>query len=1024
MPRTKTETVDDALMRIIGGEDMALIKSFTTAEQAMFYEVVEQVRRRDDMGVTMGDLWRVDYVQQPPTVEQFITDPYWLGRTMHPSADSEGIFPCWRDVLINDFDLDSCVHNVVVTGSLGIGKCLGDEDSVVMFDGTIKLAKDVVSGDLLMGDDSTQRRVISTFSGEDQLYTVYPAKGEEFTATGGHTLCLKTFLSDEVTEITIHDYLALPRAKRKDFRLYRTGVEFSKKDLRIDPYFMGLWLGDGTSNRVEITTMDAEIADYTVRYSAEFGLKVAVVSAGKGAKAKAYRVSKTGTDQDTHWLRVRFNEYGLCFSARRGVVSKGKKFIPNAFLTSDRQQRLALLAGLIDTDGSLCVNGCYEITFVEKRLADDTIFLARSLGYLATSKIKIVENEAYYRIHISGAYDIPVLLVRKKSSPPKAGAMCRYGTRKADVFADPLKTKFAIIPKGVGKYYGFTLDGNHRFLLKDFTVTHNSWILAAIFLYRVTLARLLKDPQTFFGLSKGSSIYYVLLSLTRAVVADTVFSDIQAFMANSEFFTNECHFNPDKKHAAMRVPIGNNIILSAGSKGWHIIGRNTMGVGLDEGNWRLEANPDMKAYALYDEVRTRIKNRFQSLSGFLPAISILSSSAKDESSFTEAVIDDITESGDKNQKVYRFSVWEAKRHKLRLSSEWFKVAYGLKNIEPTVLSGKYTEQGVPLVGDTHEVPPTGANTLLVPWDYHDDFVRKTRTNLQSLGGISTGGSMRLFPSTLDLDIMCDMADEAGIKSPSGDYAELIPLSAEDDKEIWDSLSHRAFVTRRASRVQPIRMPGAPRFAHVDLATSGVAGIAICHLAGTRKVDGVINDEGEPFSEHRSVVEFDFILAITPGTSKPISLEKIQKFFFWLRDYCAYAFELVTYDQFQSAQMLQMMESRNFKTDNLSVDRTKLPYYTFRSAVAEHRVLAYKHHTLLRELEELHDGPDKVDHPADGSKDVADAVCGAVFNALCSKTASAGPSGPPAVSFGTEAQRPPVQPVIAEIARPKAVVFDT
>ena len=731
-----------------------------------------------------------------------------------------------------DFDLDSCVHKVVVTGSLGVGKCHAAGDFVVMFDGTLKNVEKVVEGDVLMGDDGTPRRVLTTCTGEAELFQISPANGEPFTVTGHHTLCLKKSADDVVAELSVYACEKLPRAEREELRLYRV---------------------------------------------------------------------------------------------------------------------------------------------------------------------------------------VPNLPCFKEIAP--------LGT-------EALKTVFRVVPQGVGKFYGFTLDGNHRYLLRDFTVTHNSWVMSAIFLYRITLARLLRDPQNFFGLSKGSQIYYVLLSLTRAVVSDTIFADIQNFMANSEFFRSECKFDPDKKYAALRINLGNNITLSAGSKGWHIIGRNTMGVGLDEGNWRLEANPDMKAYALYDEVRTRIKNRFQSLNGFLPAISILSSSAKDESSFTENVIGDINESGDKNQKIYRFAVWVAKRHKLRLSNKWFKVAYGLKNIEPCVLQGEYTEDGK-IAGDGfYEEPPNGSSVLMVPWDYHDDFVRRTRINLQSLGGISTGGSMRLFPNTIDLEIMVDMAEEQGIRSPNLQGSELIPLSAEDDKEMWDHLNHKAFLTRRNSRVQPIRAPGVPRFAHVDLATSVVAGLAICHLAGTKKVDGVISDEGEPFAEHRSIVEFDFILAITPGPSKPISLEKIQRFFFWLRDYCGYHFDLVTYDQFQSAQMLQMMESRNFVTKNLSVDKTKLPYYTLRGAIAEHRIVAYRHPVLIRELEELHDGTDKVDHPdtENGSKDAADSFCGAAFNALSSNSNVSGTSADvPAIVGGGSGdleKNDYFAPIRPEYKPAQPMVFDT
>ena len=69
--------------------------------------------------------------------------------------------------------------------------------------------------------------------------------------------------------------------------------------------------------------------------------------------------------------------------------------------------------------------------------------------------------------------------------------------------------------------------------------------------------------------------------------------------------------------------------------------------------------------------------------------------------------------------------------------------------------------------------------------------------------------------------------------------------------------------------------------------------------------------------------------------------------------------------------------------------------------------------------------DKVDHPDTGSKDVADAVCGATFNALMSKDASAGPSGVPAVLTGAaDHEKPHILPIYPTIKKPSAVVFDT
>lgn len=516
-----------------------------------------------------------------------------------------------------------------------------------------------------------------------------------------------------------------------------------------------------------------------------------------------------------------------------------------------------------------------------------------------------------------------------------------------------------------------------------------SFFLVTLFLYRIALARLLRNPQGYLGLAKGSKIYYVMLSLTMGVVEETIFGDVQSFMSRSAFFKEECHFDPDKKHANLRIPLGKSIYLTAGSKGWHVIGRNTMGVALDEGNWRLEANPDLRAYALYDEVRTRLKNRFQKVKGFLPALSILSSSAKDESSFTEMVITDIEKSGDRHQRVYRFPVYVAKAFANKYSDEWFKVSYGLKNIDPCVLSGWYSKDGEPLFekdGKTplhrapHEDGPKGSKTELVPGDYHSDFLRNVKTNLQSLSGISTGGSHLLFPSTADIESAITTAESWGIVNPVKGKTDIISVSVENSMEVWDYLDHKTFLTRRLGTVVPKLSPESPRFAHVDLAKTGLAGISICHIVGSTLVEGH-NALGDPFSEYRLIVAFDFILTISPGETKPISIEKCQKFFFWLRDRCNYRFKLITYDQYQSEMSLQSLEARGFEVDNLSVDKTKVPYYTVRAAFEEKRILPYRQHQFMREAEALQDGDKKIDHPLTGTKDTADSFCGAAFNAL-------------------------------------------
>jgi len=131
------------------------------------------------------------------------------------------------------------------------------------------------------------------------------------------------------------------------------------------------------------------------------------------------------------------------------------------------------LAGLIDSDGYQQDN-CYEIFQKSKELAEDIEYLALSLGFMATvtqtDKGCMYKGEMrmgdYYRISIfgEGLETIPVLLERKKCHP-------RNSKRRANCVT------FQVEPLGEGDYNGFELDRNGRFLLGDFTVTHNSSIL-------------------------------------------------------------------------------------------------------------------------------------------------------------------------------------------------------------------------------------------------------------------------------------------------------------------------------------------------------------------------------------------------------------------------------------------------------------------------------------------------------------------------------------------------------------------
>lgn len=142
------------------------------------------------------------------------------------------------------------------------------------------------------------------------------------------------------------------------------------------------------------------------------------------------------------------------------------KHIPHIYLANSRKNRLQLLAGLLDTNGYLDdKRHSYEMIQENELLANQIAFLVRSLGmasYVHQIEKDEKHNGTYYNIHISGSclHEIPCRLDGKRASPHKN--------------RNDLLVGITIQPEDEGEYYGFTLDGNGRFLLGDFTVTHNS----------------------------------------------------------------------------------------------------------------------------------------------------------------------------------------------------------------------------------------------------------------------------------------------------------------------------------------------------------------------------------------------------------------------------------------------------------------------------------------------------------------------------------------------------------------------
>lgn len=374
----------------------------------------------------------------------------------------------------------------------GSGKCLGKGTPVLMYDGTIKAVEDVVVGDLLMGPDSKPRRVESLARGRELLYKVIPTKGEPYIVNKSHILSLRItgtrvkdsisgHRSGDIVNLSVTDYLSKNKTFVHCAKGWRTGVEFSYKATpsTLPPYFLGLWLGDGTSRTCSISNPDQEILDYLNDFVGNIGYTL-VNNEKRDGFCPVYTIAnkeESGTFSN------------VVLNALRHYELLKYKHIPHVYKTASRSDRLDLLAGIIDSDGHLS-NGVYDLVFKSKVLAEDVVFVARSLGFAAY----IVEcvkkctttgaSGTYFRISISGTLQcIPCRVLRKRANERKQ-------------VKDVLNTGIRVEPMEVGYYFGFTISGPDRlFLLGDFTVTHNTVMGCAMIqaLKRATLIIVPRD---------------------------------------------------------------------------------------------------------------------------------------------------------------------------------------------------------------------------------------------------------------------------------------------------------------------------------------------------------------------------------------------------------------------------------------------------------------------------------------------------------------------------------------------------
>jgi hypothetical protein len=229
--------------------------------------------------------------------------------------------------------------------------------------------------------------------------------------------------------------------------------------------------------------------------------------------------------------------------------------------------------------------------------------------------------------------------------------------------------------------------------------------------------------------------------------------------------------------------------------------------------------------------------RFQQSLEYQPTTNAIASSAGNEWSFTETVIKEIEEANaPRRRRVYRYALYAVKRHLLNLDGIFIRVAHGIPNCDPTILPGYCAEDGRPIGNDTLQPPPPGARTEIVPRIFEGHYRRNCRAALQDFSGISSGGTHRAFPEMFHFQKCIELSREDGLREPTRPGVTKIPVTMEDDLNIWDCLVRERFSVWQSGSPAPLRHPGCKRYVYIDLATRSTAGIAVCHLIGRPSAD--------------------------------------------------------------------------------------------------------------------------------------------------------------------------------------------
>lgn len=460
----------------------------------------------------------------------------------------------------------------------------------------------------------------------------------------------------------------------------------------------------------------------------------------------------------------------------------------------------------------------------------------------------------------------------------------------------------------------------------------------------------LKDPQDFYDLMPGTKIAFMQMSTSEDQAVETVFGDIKSRIEYCKWFADNYKMDPKfTKQIRFEKDIW---VLPGSSMETSFEGYNILGGILDEADSHKKTKEKDYGDVGWDTINGRIDSRYQDR-GFLLTIGQMKSST----GFAAAKYAELSADVD-NAYVTRMTIWESLGWEKFSDDQGNRLSFWYDKKRKEIIS----KEAAALLGYPDHI-------LEIPLVYQKNFKNNPEKALRDLAGYP--------PTAGDTFISLGYRIEEAVERWHEHYPGV--GSPVDDNPV------RPKIEPWFKALDSIR-----RTCHIDIGYSAkgdAAGIAMGHVS--KLVD--IQDEEKPY------ITIDCLLRFRAPAGQEIMIADLRQVIYELKDERGFRISSVTMDGFQSKDTMQQFRKRKIAADYVSVDKNKGPYEDLRDAFYESRIELPRYVTYLNvgddkrveiaylELSQLEESDKKIDHPVNGSKDVADTLAGVVSTLMGDRT---------------------------------------